>query len=53
MFVQGVNFEFFDSVKKNDAKYLLLSDVSCEEICNSKAFADIATAAWHRGLSTI
>ena len=26
---------------------------SCEEICNSKAFVDIATAGRHRGLSTI
>ena len=27
--------------------------VSCEKICNSKAFDDIATAGRHRGLSTI
>ena len=47
-FVQGVIFEFIDSLK-----YLLIFDDSCEEICNSKAFVDIATAGRHRGLSTI
>ena len=51
-FVQGVNFEFFDSLKNNGTKYLLKIDDSCEEICNSKAFVDIATARRHRGLST-
>ena len=54
-FVQGVNFEFIDFLKNNDTKYMLKFDDSCEEICNSKAFAfvDIATAVSHRGLSTI
>ena len=52
-FAQGVNFEFFDSLKNNGTKYLLIFDNSCEEICNSKAFVDIATAGRHRGLSTI
>ena len=52
-FVQGVNFEFFDSLKNNGTKYLLILDDSCEEICKSKAFVDIATAARHRGLSAI
>ena len=52
-FVQGVNFEFNDSLKNNGTKYLLIFDDSCEEICNSKAFVDIATAGRHRGLSTI
>ena len=52
-FVQGVNFEFIDSLKNNGTKYLLISNDSCEEICNSKAFVDIATAGRHRGLSTI
>ena len=51
--VQGVNFEFIDSLKNNGTKYLLIFDDSCEEICNSKAFVDIATAGRHRGLSTI
>ena len=32
---------------------MLIFDDSCEEICNSKPFADIATAGRHRGLSTI
>ena len=52
-FVRGVNFEFIDSLKNNGTKYLLIFDDSCEEICNSKAFFDIATAGRHRGLSTI
>ena len=52
-FVQGVNFEFIDSLKNNGTKQLLIFDDSCEEICNSKAFVDIATAGRHRGLSTI
>ena len=52
-FVRGVNFEFIDSLKNNGTKYLLIFDNSCEEICNSKAFVDIATAGKHRGLSTI
>ena len=52
-FVRGVNFEFIDALKNNGTKYLLFSDGSCEEICNSKDFVDIATAGRHRGLSTI
>ena len=52
-FVRGVNFEFNDSLKSNDTKYLLIFDNSCEEIINSKAFVDIATAGRYRGLSTI
>ena len=52
-FVRGVNFESIDSLKNNGTKYLLFFDDSCEEICNSKAFVDIATAGRHRGLSTI
>ena len=43
-FVHGVNSEFIDSVKNSCSKYLLIFDDSCEEICNSKAFVDIATA---------
>ena len=52
-FVQGLNFEFIDSLKNNGTKYLLVFDDSCEEICNSEAFVDIATAGRHRGLGTI
>ena len=52
-FVQGVNFEFMDSLKNNGTKCLLIFDASCEEICNSKAFVDSATAGRSRGLSTI
>ena len=32
---------------------MLFFDDSCEKICNSKAFVDLATAGRHRGLSTI
>ena len=52
-FVQGVNFEFIDSLKNNGTNYLLIFDDYCEEICNSKAFVDIATAGRHRGLTII
>ena len=52
-FLQGVNFEFIDSLKNNGTKNLLIFDDSCEEICNSKAFVDIGTAGRHRGFSTI
>ena len=52
-FVLGVNFEIIDSLKNNGTKYLLVFDNSCEEMCNSKASVDIATAGRHRGLSTI
>ena len=48
-----VHFEFLDSLKNNGTKYLLTFDNSCEEICNSKAFVDFATAGSNRGLSTI
>ena len=51
--MQGVNFEINDSLKNNGTNYLLIFDDFCEEICNSKAFVDIATAGRHRGLSTI
>ena len=52
-FVRGVNSGFFDSLKNNGTKYLLIFDDSCEKICNSKAFVDITTAGRYRGLSTI
>ena len=52
-FVQGVNFDFFDSPENNGTKYLLIFDDSCQEICNSREFEKIAVAGRHRGLSTI
>ena len=52
-FVHGSNFEFIDWLENNGTKYLLIFDNSCEKICNSKAFVDVATAGRHRGLSTI
>ena len=36
--VQGLHFEFIDSLKGNDTKYLLIFDDSCGENCNSKLF---------------
>ena len=51
--VQGVHFEFINSLKNNGTKYLLIFDDSCAEICNSKEFVDLATAGRHRGFSTI
>ena len=53
LFVEGVSFEFKDSIKNNGTKLFLFFDDSFEEICNSKAFVDIATAGRHRGLSII
>ena len=52
-FVQGVNFEFIDSLKSNGTKHSLIIDNFCGKICNSKAFVDNATAGRHLGLSTI
>ena len=52
-FVQVVNFGFTGSLKNNSTKYLLIFDDSCEEICNSKAFVDIATAGRPQSRSTI
>ena len=52
-FVQGVIFEFIDSLKDIGTKYLLKFDNNCEEIYKSKAFVDIATAGRLRGLSPI
>ena len=40
-------------VKKQRYIVLVFFDDSCEKICNSKAFVDIAIAGRHRGLSTI
>ena len=52
-FVQGVHFEFINSLKNKGTKYLLIFDDSWAEICNSKEFVDLATAGRHRGFSTI
>ena len=35
-FVEGVNFEFIDSLKNNGTKSLLIFDNSCDDVCNSK-----------------
>ena len=52
-FVQGVHYEFINSLKNYGSKYLLIFDDSCAGNCNSKEFVDIATAGRHRGFSTI
>ena len=52
-FLRGVKFEIIDSLKNNGTKYLLHFADYCQEICNSKAFVDIANAGRDRGLSTI
>ena len=52
-FVKCVQFEFINTLKNNGTKYLLIFDVSCAEICNSKEFVDNATAGRHRAFSTI
>ena len=52
-FVQGVHFDFIDSLKNNGTKYLLIFDDSCAELCNSKVIVDTATAGRYRDLSTI
>ena len=52
-FKRGVNYEIIDSLKNSGTKYLLIFDDSCEKICKSKDFVDIATVRRHRDLSTI
>ena len=52
-FVQGVDFEFRDSLKNDGTKYLLIFDNSFEVIVISKTFIDNATGGRHRGLGTI
>ena len=52
-FVQGVHFEFINSLQNNGTEYLLIYDNSCAEICNSEEFVDIATAGRHRGFNNI
>ena len=51
--VQGVNFNFIDSLENNGTKYLLIFDESCQDICNSREFERIAVAGSPRRLSTL
>ena len=51
--VRVVNFEFVDSLKNIGAKYLLIFNDSCDDICNSKTLVDFDSAGTHRGLSTM
>ena len=52
-FIQGVDFEFIQSLPNNGTKYLLIFDDSCEKTSSSKDFVKIATSGRHKGLSTI
>ena len=52
-FVQGVQFEFINSLKNNGTSYLPICDDSCAEIRNSKEFVDIANAGRNRVFSNI
>ena len=52
-FVQSVHFGFIDSLKNNGKKYLLTFNNSCEKICFSKEFVDIAIAGRRHELITI
>ena len=52
-FIQGVDFDLIENLPNNRTKYLLMFEVSCEEISNFKQFVKIATAGRHRGLNTI
>ena len=52
-FINGVDFELIKSLPNNNTKYLLIFDDSCDEICRSKDFQQIATAGRHRGLNVI
>ena len=52
-FIQGVKFDFIDSLEITETKYLPLFDDSSQEIYNSKELEKNAAAGRHRGLSTI
>ena len=52
-FVQGLHFEYIDSLRNNGVMYPLIFDNSCNKIWNSQAFVNITTAERHHGLSTI
>lgn len=52
-FINGVDFEMIKSLPNDNTKYLLIFDDSCDEICRSKDFQQIATAGRHRGLNVI
>ena len=52
-FIQDVNFEFINSLKKNGTRYLFFFYDSCAEICNCGESVDIATPGRHREFSTI
>ena len=51
--VQGLNFDFIDSLENNGTKFLLIFDDSCQKICASRGFEKIPVAGRHLGLTTI
>ena len=51
--IQGVDFEFIQSLPNNGTKYLLIFDDSCEENSSSKDFVKTSTAGRHKGHSKI
>ena len=52
-FVLSVDFDLIQNLPNNGTNFLLIFDDSCEEISSSKEFVKIATAARHKGLSTV
>ena len=52
-FIQGVGFEFIQSLPNNGIKHLLIFDHFWEQISSWKDFVENATAGRHKGLSTI
>ena len=52
-FVQGLQFEYIDSLRNSGVMYPLIFDNSCNKVWNSPAFVKITTAGRHHGLSTI
>ena len=51
-FIQGVDFQFIQSLPNNGTNYLLIFDDSCKEISSSKIFVKIGNAGRHKGQST-
>ena len=52
-FVQGVIFDFFDSLKNKGTNCLLMFDSYCGEICSSTTFVDLAIVGRSRGLCAV
>ena len=54
-FVQGVNFdfEFTDSLKNNGTKFFISIEISCGDICSSRAVVDVAFAGRQRRVTFV